>query len=166
MRWWTWKKYHAFCFIIVAGLTCPAHEWAPRLSPERPGQAVHRDARYSNNEKRPERPAQPEGQAGARPSPHRLVVVSWYGRSHHGRLMANGRPFDCRALTCAHKTMPFGTWVRVSRLDQRATVVLEVTDRGPYIDGRDLDVSEAAAEILGLIKPGVKTFRMEILDEP
>lgn len=165
MTWWTWKKYQAFCFIIVAGLTCPAHEWAPRLSPERPGLEARIDARYSE-EKRPERPAQPEGQAGAHPSPSRFVVVSWYGRSHHGRLMANGQRFDCRAFTCAHKTMPFGTWVRVSKLDHSTAVVLEVTDRGPYIDGRDLDISEAAAEILGLIRPGVKTFQMEVLDEP
>jgi rare lipoprotein A (peptidoglycan hydrolase) len=89
--------------------------------------------------------------------------ASWYGKPFHGRLTANGEIYDMHTLTAAHKTLPFGTWLRLtnSRTGQIATV--RVNDRGPYIRGRDLDVSFAAATKLGLVAPGSGPLNIEVL---
>ena len=101
--------------------------------------------------------AEPRSGAGT------IVTCSWYGAAHQGRLMADGTPFDMRAFTCAHRTLPLGQLVRISTVDGRTAVVLKVTDRGPFIEGRDLDVSYAAAQVLRLVRPGVSRMKMEII---
>ena len=94
-----------------------------------------------------------------------IWLTSWYGENHQGKLMANGEPFDRKALTCAHRTLPFGTILKL-RVGIRS-VEVEVTDRGPYVlDGagcytRDLDVSEAAAERLGMVECGVAMVQVK-----
>jgi rare lipoprotein A len=90
------------------------------------------------------------------------VVASWYGEWHHGKLMANGEPFDLEAATVAHKDLDLGTWVLLVYKDK--AVVAEVTDRGPYIDGRDLDVSHGIAEKLGFVEDGVVELDMIIME--
>lgn len=80
-------------------------------------------------------------------------LASWYGSAHHGRLTASGERFDMRAMTAAHKSLPFGTRLRVS-LDGRS-VTVRITDRGPYVAGRVLDLSRGAAARLGMIDRGV-----------
>lgn len=84
-------------------------------------------------------------------------VASWYGRGHQGRIMANGKPFDCRALTTASRTLPLGTWIRVFNLRNGKFVDVQVTDRGPNKRLRDriLDLSEAAAKKLGFLREGL-----------
>ncbi|MGE0647364.1 MAG: septal ring lytic transglycosylase RlpA family protein [Alphaproteobacteria bacterium] len=87
-------------------------------------------------------------------------VASWYGRSHHGRRTASGESFDMNELTASHRWLPFGTKVTVTNLanGQRATLV--VNDRGPYVDGRILDVSRRAARELGFLDAGVTRVRV------
>ena len=85
--------------------------------------------------------------------------ASWYGQKHQGRRTANGERFDKRAFTCAHKTLPFGTKLRVEW--KKRSVVVRVNDRGPYIKGRDLDLSQAAASELGMEKQGLARVRVE-----
>jgi rare lipoprotein A len=82
-------------------------------------------------------------------------MASWYGDRHHGRRTANGEPFDMNALTAAHRTLPFGTRVRVLNPANGASVVVRINDRGPYAQGRIIDLSRAAAERLGLLREGV-----------
>jgi rare lipoprotein A len=77
--------------------------------------------------------------------------------------MANGQPYDTQAFTCAHKTLPLESVVLVSTLDGRVRVRLVVTDRGPYIPGRDLDVSQAAARVLRFEDRGVAVLMVEVL---
>ena len=90
------------------------------------------------------------------------MLASWYGEAAHGRLTASGRPFDARAHTCAHRTLPFGSLLYVEHGNR--AVVLQVTDRGPEeYTGRDLDVSEGAAEILNFKRQGVATVRVRRL---
>lgn len=89
------------------------------------------------------------------------MVASWYGKHWEGRKMANGQPFRAEALTCAHKTLPMGTKLRLWVGGK--PLVVSVTDRGPYVPGRDVDFSEAAARLLGLINPGVGTVVVEVL---
>lgn len=91
-------------------------------------------------------------------------IASFYSHAHHGKTQANGEPFDQNAMTCAHKTLPFGTRVAVTNLSNGKTVILEVTDRGPYHKDRILDVSLHAARILGFEKRGLAHVKLEVAD--
>lgn len=77
--------------------------------------------------------------------------------------MANGTRYDRNALTCAHKTLPFGTMLRVTNLNNGTEIIVEVTDRGPYVAGRVVDLSYRAAQELGMIGSGVVRVRVEVL---
>ncbi len=89
-------------------------------------------------------------------------VASWYGREFHGRPTASGEPFDMHALTCAHKTYPFGTRLNVTNRQNDKAVSCIVNDRGPFVSGRDIDLSYAAAREIGLIGPGTAAVLMEV----
>lgn len=89
--------------------------------------------------------------------------ASWYGDRFHGRTTANGEQYDMYAFTAAHKTLPFDTVVRVVRRETRQSVVVRINDRGPYSDGRIIDLSRAAAEEIGMIDAGVVDVYLEIL---
>lgn len=89
------------------------------------------------------------------------MVTSWYGHPYHGRVTASGEVFDMNALTAAHPYLPFGTRLRCSLGDR--TVVVRVTDRGPFIPGRDLDLSRAAAVALGMVGAGVAVVDVEVV---
>ena len=93
-------------------------------------------------------------------------MASFYGESLQGRETASGERFDLRALTAAHRTLPFGTIVRVTNLDNGAQVTVRINDRGPYAKGRILDLSMAAARALGMIERGHAQVRLEILSKP
>ena len=90
-----------------------------------------------------------------------LMTASYYGWAHAGNPTASGAPFDPMGLTAAHKTMPFGTQLLVDH--GGSSVVVTVNDRGPYIDGRDLDLSQGAAEAIGLTGPGVAPVKVTVL---
>jgi rare lipoprotein A (peptidoglycan hydrolase) len=90
-------------------------------------------------------------------------VCSYYGKKFHGRQTSNGEIFDMYKLTCAHKSLPFGTRLKVINEDNGKSVLVRVNDRGPFIEGRDLDLSYAAAQEIGLIAHGVKKMRVEVL---
>jgi rare lipoprotein A len=92
------------------------------------------------------------------------IIASYYGDAFHGRCMANGLMFDKNDMVAAHRTLPLGTPIRVHR-GARSVVVI-VMDRGPYIEGRHLDLSEGAARKLGMIHVGVSPVVMEVLDKP
>lgn len=90
--------------------------------------------------------------------------ASWYGASFHGRLTANGERYDKYALTAAHKTLPFGTVVRVRSLTLGREVDVRINDRGPFAPGRVIDVSQAAAEALGLTAAGVAEVSLNLAE--
>jgi rare lipoprotein A len=90
-------------------------------------------------------------------------TASWYGPGFHGKLTASGEVYDKEGLTAAHKTLPFGTYLRVSSLDNGSSVVVRVNDRGPYAKGRIIDLSEAAARMLGMIPSGTARVRLELI---
>jgi rare lipoprotein A len=89
--------------------------------------------------------------------------ASWYGEPHHGRPTASGERFDMHALTAAHRTLPFGTRLRVVNLDNDRVVVVRINDRGPNVSGRILDLSYAAARALGAVGPGIVPVRLTVL---
>lgn len=89
-------------------------------------------------------------------------TASWYGRGHHGRKTASGERFNMNALTAAHPTLPFGTQVAVTNLDNGRTVMLRINDRGPFIRGRIIDVSYRAAQDLGMVREGLARVRVQV----
>lgn len=90
--------------------------------------------------------------------------ASWYGPGFHGRITANGERYNMYDMTAAHKTLRFNTMLRVINLSTSNSIIVRVNDRGPYIDGRILDLSKAAAQKLGVIEPGVIKVRIEVLE--
>jgi rare lipoprotein A len=93
-------------------------------------------------------------------------VASWYGHPYHGRRAANGEIYDMEQMTAAHRTLPFNTWVRVVNLVNDKAVEVRITDRGPFIDGRIIDLSHAAAREIEMIGPGTARVRVEIVRAP
>lgn len=95
-----------------------------------------------------------------------LGLASWYGHPYHGRAAADGEIYDMEKLTAAHRTLPFNTWVRVTNLTNSKTVDVRIIDRGPFIDGRIIDLSHAAAQAIELIGPGVAQVRIDLIAAP
>lgn len=91
-------------------------------------------------------------------------TASWYGSNFDGEETASGEIFDMSEMTAAHKSLPFGTKVKVVNLENGRSVVVRINDRGPFIKGRIIDLSRAAAEKLGLIRPGTAKVGLVIKD--
>jgi peptidoglycan lytic transglycosylase len=89
------------------------------------------------------------------------MKASWYGPRFHGRFTANGEIYDQNAMTAAHKSMKFGTILRITNPRNNKSIIVRINDRGPYIPGRQIDLSKAAAEELDVIKNGVKRLKIE-----
>ena len=100
--------------------------------------------------------------ASAQAEPFR-ALASWYGPGFYGNLTANGEVYYGDQYTTAHKSLPFGTRVRVTNPRTGQTIVVRVNDRGPYIGPREFDLSRAAAQAVGLIGAGVATLQFEII---
>jgi rare lipoprotein A (peptidoglycan hydrolase) len=94
----------------------------------------------------------------------KIGVASWYGPRFIGKKTANGDIFDGEKFTAAHKTLPLGSKARVTNLSNQKSVEVEINDRGPFIDGRIIDLSEAAARVLGMIDRGTVNVKVELLD--
>ncbi len=90
-------------------------------------------------------------------------IASYYGSYHHGRRTASGTVFDEHLLTAAHRTLPFGTQVRVTNLENGRHVILVVTDRGPFRKQRVIDVTSRAARDLGFLRAGIARVRVEAI---
>lgn len=122
----------------------------------------------------PSSPGGPPVEEGA-PSPGRPPLdvaavfeegeASWYGDPYHGRQAASGEVFDKNKLTAAHRTLAFDTWVRVENQSNGRTVDVRITDRGPFVSGRIIDLSEAAAREIDMIRAGVAPVRVSVLRE-
>lgn len=90
-------------------------------------------------------------------------LASWYGPGYHGRMTANGEIFDQEAPTAAHRTLPFGTVVRVVNTSNGRSTVVTINDRGPFIDGRVIDLSKGAAREIEALGPGVVPVTLQVL---
>ena len=93
-------------------------------------------------------------------------IASWYGHPYHGRRTASGEIYDMEKLTAAHRTLPFDTWVEVTNLANGRKVRVRITDRGPFVEGRIIDLSRAAARQIQMIGPGVVKVRLEVIAPP
>jgi rare lipoprotein A len=93
-------------------------------------------------------------------------IASWYGEPYHGRRAANGEVYDMNQFTAAHRTLPFGTWVRVRNETNGKTVDVRITDRGPFVDKRIIDLSRKAAQDIALIGPGIGPVEITVIRPP
>ncbi|HCY75222.1 MAG TPA: hypothetical protein DHV28_04830 [Ignavibacteriales bacterium] len=89
------------------------------------------------------------------------MKASWYGPGFHGQKTANGEVYNQNSFTAAHKSLKFGTLLKITNLKNNRSVVVRINDRGPYIQGRDLDLSKAAALELGMVRRGVAKIKVE-----
>jgi rare lipoprotein A len=126
---------------------------------------AHRHALYDVRE-----PPREFVAAQPQPSPREQIWVgyaTWYGARLAGRRTASGERFDPNKLTAAHRTLPFGTWLEVTRADTRESVRVRVTDRGPFgHEDRIIDLSAAAAKRIGMLKTGVAKVELRIVAGP
>ncbi|MFH5833558.1 septal ring lytic transglycosylase RlpA family protein [Halalkalibaculum sp. DA3122] len=106
----------------------------------------------------------------SRPAPGRMNkaietgVASWYGPNFHGKMTANGEIYNMNAMTAAHRTLPFNTFVRVQNVDNDKSVVVRINDRGPFKDNRIIDLSRKAAREIEMIGPGTANVRLYVVE--
>jgi rare lipoprotein A len=108
----------------------------------------------------------PPARVSGRPTLTEIGLASWYGPQTPNRRAADGSVFDTNQFTAAHKTLPFGTVARVTNLATNESVVVKITDRGPFVPGRTLDLSLAAAKAIGVYRSGVAKVRIEAFEPP
>ena len=90
-------------------------------------------------------------------------IASWYGRQFNGRCTASGEAFDMYKYTAAHKTLPFGTRLRITNMRNGRQTLVRINDRGPFVAGREIDLSYVAARDIGILEKGLEKVRLEIL---
>lgn len=148
--------------VFACGCT-PKNEMHP---PREPVLTTHANAKSTTVEPAKEKDLIKETPTDSKPD--QVGMASWYGSELAGHRTANGEVFDPRLFTGAHKTLPFGTWVEVRRVDTGRTVRVRINDRGPngYAKARVIDLSRRAAEDLDLVRAGVVRVELRIVDGP
>lgn len=127
---------------------------------------AHRNSRSSQGST-PRSPSPPLTHASL--APIGLIetgIASWYGDPYHGRRAASGEIFDKEKLTAAHRTLPFETWLEVTNLENGKRVIVRIIDRGPFVAGRIIDLSQAAGREVDLIRLGVAKVSIRVIDPP
>lgn len=109
---------------------------------------------------------QKERESLGRPVLTEVGIASWYGPPYHNRRAADGSIYDQNAMTAAHRTLPMGSMVRVTNLSNDESVVVRITDRGPFVDGRIIDLSLAAAKMIDVYRPGTAKVRVDAFAPP
>ncbi|NIA68719.1 septal ring lytic transglycosylase RlpA family protein [Pelagibius litoralis] len=172
-----WSCLPAGFFLLALGLLagCAAPQTSASIQHPTESIAVNRTEPKAPGAQTDRAPAlaalPPSAKSGAAPREEETVsarftgLASWYGKRFHGRLTASGTRFDMAALTAAHRSLPFGTRVRVINQANQRSVVVTINDRGPFIKGRVIDLSRAAARELAFIDSGVTKVRVEVLAE-
>lgn len=165
---------------LVADAPHPVILTGPQLAPEMPTENLSIDAPQSGTSS-PEIPSLSISPSSAAETPQELPLAqlpapappivetgfaSWYGARHHGKRTASGERFDQTKFTAAHPTLPWGSIVKVTNLENGKSVEVRITDRGPFAKGRIIDLSRAAAKVLGMLGAGVAQVKIERLAPP
>ena len=145
-----------------------AHQPPPPLTAPEQGGSSKAPSTSADAGTRPVRPVpqDKESEALGRAVSSEVGVASWYGPPYHNRRAADGSIYDQNAMTAAHRTLPMGSVVRVTNLSNNESVVVRITDRGPFIDGRIIDLSLAAARLIDVYRPGTAKVRVEAFSPP
>jgi rare lipoprotein A len=161
----------ALCLVCLFALTACSHKPARVSVPAAPPPAGTAPAGETPSEvEKAETPQAPspeiEVPEDAKPLFIETGIASWYGPPYHNRRGSNGEIYDMHAMTAAHRTLPLGSIVRVVNVQTKASAVVRITDRGPFIEGRVIDLSKAAAEKIRMIQKGTTEVRLEVLKTP
>ena len=108
--------------------------------------------------------AEPKIPANAKPLATETGLASWYGPPYHNRRGSNGEVYNMHAMTAAHRTFPLGSIVRVTNVKTGSTALVRITDRGPFIPGRVVDLSLAAAKKVDVVRPGIAQVKVELME--
>lgn len=156
------SKHHidaAMGFIIACMLFIGCAS-TPRFA-ERNGNS-HKESSSKENE--PASSTQPERTSSDKPLLTLEGIASYYADDFHGKQTSNGETFDMNSFTAAHRTFPFGTKIRVTNLENSKTTIVRVNDRGPFKEGRMIDLSRGAALAIDLVRTGTARVRLEVLE--
>ena len=137
-------------------------ESAASVPPARPGAYPNPPAGAAPSLPSAGEPPQPEGE----PISSEIGVASWYGPGFTSRRASDGNPYDQNAMTAAHRTLPLGTVARITNLSNQQQVLVRITDRGPFVEGRILDLSAAAAKAIDMYRAGTARVRIEAWAPP
>lgn len=152
------------CAAGVLGACATAPERAPQPTSTWPGVAAGPEAQpFHSGAMRPYEVRGRRYEPRVQPNYDETGLASWYGDAHQGRPTSIGEPFDQHALSAAHKTLPLPSLVEVTNLANGRTLVVRLNDRGPFVDGRIIDLSREAADQLGLLQAGVGRVRVRWL---
>ena len=143
----------------------PLPQPSPAESTSRPEGAAKNDRLPGSAESAAD-PSEPTVPAGSTPLATETGRASWYGPPYHNRVGSNGEVYNMHAMTAAHRTLPLGAIVRVTNLKTGHSALVRITDRGPFIPGRILDLSLAAARKLDIYLPGVAEVRVDVMQTP
>ena len=152
----------------------PPPATTPKTPPAESAPASHSGSAAKNNhpagaknsDDNSEDLAEPALPAGSKPLSTETGRASWYGPPYHNRRGSNGEVYNMNAMTAAHRTLPLGSIVRVTNLKTGHTALVRITDRGPFIPGRVLDLSLAAARRLDVYQPGVAEVKVDVMQTP
>jgi rare lipoprotein A len=131
----------------------PPIEQRPEPQPTAPGEAPAQDERI-------------EVPAGVQPILIETGIASWYGAPYHNRRGSNGEVYNMHAMTAAHRTLPLGSIVRITNVQSGRSAIVRITDRGPFVEGRIVDLSLAAAKAVDVYLPGTAEVKLEVLTAP
>jgi rare lipoprotein A len=154
MRRFTW-----FLMAMLLGL---ANLGASPPPPDKTNDRTESQVPLRNADKQ-SRPQTAKVSTHAQKASSQLGIASWYGRYFHGRLTASGEPYDMFRLTAAHRTLKFGTWVRVTNLRNGKSVIVRINDRGPVPTSRIIDLSFEAATVLDFRARGLEKVRIDVV---
>jgi rare lipoprotein A len=152
---------------LLGALTACSHKAARVAVPTAPSPAATLPSQSESAETAPVAPPAPiQVPPDAKPLFVETGIASWYGPPYHNRRGSNGEVYDMHAMTAAHRTLPLGSIVRVVNIATNASAVVRITDRGPFIGGRVIDLSKAAAEQIGMLQKGTAQVRLDVLTTP
>lgn len=152
----------AAALLIASGSLAPAQ--AASSSPTAPSAVIREAERMPSWDEKFIRKVAPASPANGMMASARVGQASWYGPGFYGNRTANGETFRPGTLTAAHRTLPFGTLVRVTNLNNGRTAVVRINDRGPFHGGRIIDLAHGAAQRLGVTASGVAQVKLEVLN--
>lgn len=151
---------------LLLSVTGCAHRARVAYAPPPPAATYPQVSQY------PEQGAEPNTEQGTEQAPQgqplfsEVGIASWYGPPYNRRQGANGEIYNENDVSAAHRTLPMGTLIRVTDLENGRSAMMRITDRGPFVPGRILDVSEGAAKLLGMWRAGIARVRIDVYQMP
>jgi rare lipoprotein A len=163
-----------FTLVVVLLLSGCSHQRTAKVNIPPPPAIESESIPKVNSSAKPKKSPEPEAEqedvigvpGNAKPIFSETGMASWYGPPYHNRRASNGEIYNMNALTAAHRTVPLGSICRVTNVKTGSSTLVRITDRGPFIKGRIVDLSLAAAKKIGVWKAGVARVRLEVLTSP